>query len=68
MTKEVLTITSVKSYCHIMIIIILISKIININIINNIKIINIIHIFNINHIVNFINIIIIQINNIIKYY
>jgi len=43
MSKEALTITLVKFCCHVMIIIIHISMIININIINKIKINNIIH-------------------------
>jgi len=52
MSKEALTITPVKFYYHIMIIIIFISMIININIINKIKINNILHIFNIIIIIN----------------
>jgi len=43
---EALTITPVKFCCHVIIIIIFISMIININIINKIKINNILHIFN----------------------
>jgi len=46
MIKEVLIITTNKFYCHLMIITILISMIININIIHNIIIINIINIIN----------------------
>jgi len=68
MSKEVLTITPIKFCCHIMIIIILISKIININIVNNIKISNIINIVNNIKIINIINIVNnIKNINIIKY-
>ena len=66
LTKEALTIRSIKFCCHVIIIVILTSIIININIINNIKVINNIHIFNIIYIINFINIIIIQIRHHMK--